>query len=153
MSVRLILAINPGSTSTKFAVYRNDLPVFEMNLIHSLEDLSNFKNIAEQYEFRKRLIIDKLTENKIDLSEIKAVVGRGGLVKPIESGVYEINERMISDLKSAAGGEHASNLGALIARDISDSLPGSKAYIVDPVVVDELQPEARITGFAEIRRI
>jgi len=153
MSVRLILVINPGSTSTKFAVFDNDSPVFEVNLPHPAEDLAKFKSIADQFDFRKKLIIDKLKEKKIRLSDIKAVVGRGGLVKPIESGVYEINERMISDLTLAIGGEHASNLGALIARDISMDLPGSKAYIVDPVVVDELQPEARITGFPEVKRV
>ena len=153
MSARLILAINPGSTSTKFAVFENDSPVFELNLNHTTEDLKKFKNIASQYDFRKKLIVDKLKEQNIKLSDIKAVVGRGGLVKPIESGIYEINDKMVSDLTSAAGGEHASNLGALIARDISGELPDSKAYIVDPVVVDELQPEARITGFPEIKRV
>jgi butyrate kinase len=153
MSKRLILAINPGSTSTKFAVFSEESLVFEATLNHSLEELSGFKCITDQFHFRKGLIMDELNKRRIDISEIKAVVGRGGLVKPIESGIYEVNDLMIDDLKKGVMGQHASNLGGLIANDIAAFLPGAKAYIVDPVVVDELQRVARISGHPEIERL
>ena len=123
MSVRLILAINPGSTSTKFAVFGEEALFFEKTLNHSLQELSGFDKITDQFHFRKDLILNELINRKTELSEIKAVVGRGGLVKPIESGVYEVNERMIQDLKKGVLGQHASNLGGLIANDIAGTLP------------------------------
>lgn len=153
MAKRLILAINPGSTSTKFALFEEESLVFEKTLRHSIEEISGFARIADQFNFRKNLIVQELVERKTDFSKIAAVVGRGGLVKPIESGVYNVNENMKRDLRNSIMGEHASNLGALIADDIVQSLPGSRAFIVDPVVVDELQPEARLSGHPEIDRI
>jgi butyrate kinase len=152
MAKRLILAINPGSTSTKFSVFEEDKLIFEKTLRHSAEDLAGFFKIPEQFNFRKNLIMNELAERKIDLSEIRAVVGRGGLVNPIESGVYRVNQTMRDHLKSELFGSHACNLGALIAYDIAASLPAAEALIVDPVVVDELQPVARITGHPEIER-
>jgi butyrate kinase len=152
MAKKLILAINPGSTSTKFSLFEEENLVFEFTLRHSLEELSGFKEITDQFHFRKKLIMDLLSERKTDFAEIKAVVGRGGLLKPIESGVYAVNEKMKQDLSSGKYGKHASNLGALIAGDIADSLPGSQAFIVDPVVVDELQPLARFSGLPSIKR-
>lgn len=153
MIKRLILAINPGSTSTKFAVYEEDTLLFEKTLRHSAEELAAFKVIADQFQFRKNLILNELTEQKVDVSRIAAIVGRGGLIKPIESGIYRVNEKMKDDLRKGLLGEHASNLGGLIADDIASLLKGSAAYIVDPVVVDELAPEARISGHPEIKRI
>lgn len=153
MSKRLILAINPGSTSTKFALFEEENLIFEKTLRHTFEEISGYGKITDQFHFRKNLILNELTEHNIDLSLIAAVVGRGGLVRPIESGIYEVNEKMIEDLRTGVLGQHASNLGGLIADDIAASLPGAKAYIVDPVVVDELEPVARLSGHPVIERI
>ncbi|HBC80228.1 MAG TPA: butyrate kinase [Bacteroidales bacterium] len=153
MSKRLILAINPGSTSTKFALFEEGNLLFEKTLRHTSEELSGYKKITDQFHFRMDLIMKELHAKKIDLSGLAAVVGRGGLIKPIESGIYEVNEKMINDLRKGIMGEHASNLGGLIADDIASSLPGARAYIVDPVVVDELEPVARISGHPAIERI
>ena len=149
---RLILAINPGSTSTKFSLFEEENLIFEKTLRHSAEELNNFKRMSDQFHFRKDLIMNELFERKIDLNRISAVVGRGGLVKPIESGIYKVNQRMKDDLAEGLLGQHASNLGGLIADDIAASLRSATAYIVDPVVVDELQPVARISGHPEIER-
>jgi len=153
MIKRLILVINPGSTSTKFALFEEDSMLFEKTLAHSHTEISGYKNITDQFEFRKKLILQELESRNTDLSRIAVIVGRGGLVKPIESGIYEVNERMIADLRTGLLGQHASNLGGIIAHDIALALPNAKAYIVDPVVVDELQPVARISGHPEIERI
>jgi len=152
MANRLILAINPGSTSTKFSLFDEEKLVFEKSLRHTTEELNNFEKITDQFHFRKGLIMNELTERKIDFARIAAVVGRGGLVKPIESGIYKVNQRMKDDLRAGFSGQHASNLGGLIADDIASSLCCAKAYIVDPVVVDELQSIARISGHPEIER-
>ena len=111
MENRLILAINPGSTSTKFSLFEEENLVFEKSLRHSAEELENFDKITDQFHFRKDLIMMELTERKIDSARIAAVVGRGGLVKPIESGIYEVNQRMKDDLRDGFSGQHASNLG------------------------------------------
>ena len=150
---RLLLVINPGSTSTKFSLFEEDISLFELTLTHTIEELGVFKKIVDQFHFRRDLIVRELAYRKTDLTRIAAVIGRGGLVKPIESGIYEVNDRMVNDLKTGLLGQHASNLGGLIAHDIAGSLPNAKAYIVDPVVVDELQPVARISGHPEIERI
>lgn len=152
MAKRLILAINPGSTSTKFSLFEEESLIFEKNLRHTQEELAGFEKISDQFNMRKDLIMNELLERKVDLNRIVAVVGRGGLLKPIESGIYEVNLRMKEDLIAGLNGHHASNLGALIADDIASSLPGAKAYIVDPVVVDEMEPVARISGLPEIKR-
>ena len=149
---QLILAINPGSTSTKIAVYRNSEKVFIKNINHDTNDLAQFETITDQYNFRKDIIIDELRKAKIDLDLISVVVGRGGLVRPIPSGVYEVNEALIQDLKEGVSGQHASNLGGLIAHDIACSLENTKAYIVDPVVVDEMDDIARISGHPNFER-
>lgn len=152
MAQRLILAINPGSTSTKFSLFEEDNLVFENTLRHSTDDLKGFDKITDQFLFRKDLIMQELTDRRVEFNRIKAVVGRGGLLKPIESGVYLVNKKMIDDLVRAKYGQHASNLGALIAHDLATFLPGSAAYIVDPVVVDEMQDVARLSGLPEIER-
>ena len=149
---RLILAINPGSTSTKFSLFEEEKLVFEKTLRHSSEELKKFERITDQFHFRRNLIMNELSERKTDLEKIAVVVGRGGLIKPIESGIYKVNQRMKDDLAAGYSGQHASNLGGLIADDIASSLSGASAFIVDPVVVDELQSIARISGHPEIER-
>lgn len=149
----LILAINPGSTSTKIAVYKDGRELFCKTLRHSSEELAPYKTVIDQLEFRKQTIKNALKENSIALSDLNLIVGRGGLVRPIPSGVYIVNDAMIDDIKSGKNGEHASNLGAMIARDIADEVGGIMAIIADPVVVDELDPVARITGHPAFRKI
>ncbi len=148
-----ILAINPGSTSTKIAVYRNTKSIFLKTLRHQTEELAHFKRITDQFQFRKDIILKELKEADIEIDKISAVVGRGGLIKPIESGVYSVNDKMKEDLINSIRGEHASNLGALIADDIATSLPNAKAYIADPVVVDEMEDIARISGHPKFERV
>lgn len=152
MKDKLILAINPGSTSTKFALYEENDKLMEKTLRHSTEELEGFSTVTDQLPFRYRVIMDALREGKADLKGIAAVVGRGGLVNPIESGIYEVNHLMKKHLSEALNGEHASNLGALLADMVVRQLPGAKAYIVDPVVVDELEPIARLSGHPLISR-
>jgi butyrate kinase len=149
---RLILAINPGSTSTKFSLFEEEKLIFEKTLRHSAEELKDFEKITDQFHFRMKLIMSELSERNIDPGRIAAVVGRGGLVRPIESGIYEVNQKMKDDLKNGLSGQHASNLGGLIADEIASSLSHATAFIVDPVVVDELQLVARISGHPEIER-
>jgi len=149
----LILAINPGSTSTKIAVFDNSKQVFLKNIKHSTEDLDKFEVITDQYEYRKNIIINELNQALTNISDIKIIVGRGGLVKPIRSGIYIVNDALKDDLRKGILGQHASNLGGLIADDIAQSIDGAKAYIADPVVVDELEPLARISGHPLFERI
>jgi len=147
-----ILTINPGSTSTKIAVYEDEILIHLHTIRHNSDELSVFKGIFDQYEFRKDLILKQLSDDHFDLNELSAVVGRGGLMRPLQSGVYEVNERMISDLKASIGGEHASNLGAVLAREIAENIPNCKSFIADPVVVDELQDVSRISGLPQFPR-
>ncbi len=149
----LILAVNPGSTSTKIALYNNNKSVFLKNIKHSAEDLKPFKNISDQYEFRMEIILKELENASTDINDISAVVGRGGLVKPIESGVYEVNQKMMEDLRIGFLGQHASNLGGLIAYEIASRTDGARAFIADPVVVDEMQEVARISGHPKFKRM
>lgn len=146
MESLLILAINPGSTSTKIAVYNGTTPKFIQTLRHSKEDLEPFAVVTDQFSFRKEIIIDQLQGEDIDLQSIKIIMGRGGLLKPVESGVIEVNQAMLDDLSSCDYGEHASNLGGMIAYDIASTIDGARAFIANPVVVDELDEKARISG-------
>lgn len=148
-----ILTINPGSTSTKIAVFENETNIFEKNIKHTVEELAPFKTIINQYEFRKEKILELLKANNIDINSINCIVGRGGLVKPIPSGVYEVNADLIADLIESRMGEHASNLGGLIADDLAKGLKNVKAYIADPVVVDELEDIARVSGHPLFERV
>ena len=149
-----ILTINPGSTSTKIAIFEDEKEIFSKTLRHTAEELSPYATVASQFQFRKDIILSELKDAGFNINEINAIVGRGGLVKPIESGVYEVNEALINDLNNPPLGEHASNLGGLIANDIAKSLNnGTKAYIADPVVVDELQEVARLTGHPDFTRV
>lgn len=145
-----ILAINPGSTSTKIAVYTDNEPTFTVSIQHTAEEIARFNQVVDQFDWRKQLIEKTLEENGIDIKSLSAVIGRGGIVSPIESGVYEVNDDLRHDLLHARM-QHASNLGGLIARDIADEI-GVKAYIADPVVVDEMMPYARISGVPELPR-
>ncbi len=148
-----ILAINPGSTTTKVAVFQNTTPLLVRSIHHTPKELERYSTFAEQYQFRKNIICEELKSAKIRLELIRAVVGRGGLLRPIESGVYEVNEKMLHDLQNSPFGEHASNLGGLIAYGFAQTLPNAKPYIADPVVVDELDPIARVSGHPAFRRI
>lgn len=146
-----MLIINPGSTSTKIAVYDDLNQVFGETLNHSNEELAAFDKIFSQYDFRKNAIIDSLKQRDIDIKTLSAVVGRGGDMRPIESGTYKVNDQMIDDLKTKATRQHASNLGAVIAAEIGNSC-NIPAFVVDPVVVDEMDDIARISGMADIKR-
>lgn len=147
-----VLAINPGSTSTKIAVFEGEKRLFDHSLSHSSEELARFPTIASQYEFRRLAIAEVLSAKGFDLESLAAVVGRGGLLHPIPGGVYRVNEDMKADILAAKYGEHASNLGALIADDFASRL-GIPAYIADPVVVDELSDLARISGHKLFQRV
>src|SRR4030042_2152207 len=147
-----ILVINPGSTSTKVALFSNEQLLFENKIEHSSKELSNFNKIIDQYYFRQDIMLSFLKEKGINLSTLHTVVGRGGLLKPIASGTYRINEKMLDDLRKGVSGEHASNLGGLLAYGIAENL-SIPSYIVDPVVIDEMKPVARISGMQEIPRI
>jgi len=146
-----ILAINPGSTSTKISLYENEIPIFTKNLSHSAEEIKKYDKISDQYEFRKEIILNAVKESGTDLSEIDVIVGRGGNMKPVQGGTYEINEAMVKDLKIGVMGQHASNLGGIIAHSIATEL-GICSYVVDPVVVDEFEEYARISGMPGIER-
>ncbi len=146
-----ILAINPGSTSTKFGVYQGEKAVLEEVLRHSAAELSDFSSTIDQFDFRKQVIIDSLVKNNFDINKLAAAVGRGGLLRPLPGGTYAVNEKMLSELKSGKYGEHASNLGALIAYAIAQKL-NIPAYIVDPVVVDEMEDVARLSGHPKFVR-
>ena len=151
-AVYRILAINPGSTSTKIAIFDNDKSVMETVLRHPAEEINKYPRISDQYEFRKNVILDTLNENGINITKLSAVVGRGGLLKPIEGGTYAVDDKMLEDLTIGVLGEHASNLGGILANEIAKQL-NIPSYIVDPVVVDELEEIARISGMPEVPRI
>ena len=151
MSSFKILVINPGSTSTKIAVYQDENVIFKLGIDHSAEELAPYANITDQFQMRKQVILRALEEHGIKISELDAVSGRGGLLWPIPGGTYLVNEKMLEDLKVGVQGQHASNLGGLIANEIAKEV-GGKAFIVDPVIVDELEPIARYSGLPEIER-
>jgi len=146
-----ILVINPGSTSTKIGMYRDDEEVFTSTVSHSSVDLAAFPTLTDQLEYREKAIMDTLEAHVVDLKALSCVVARGGLVRPIPHGTYRINARMKEDLISACYGGHASNLGALIADQISHKL-GIPSFIADPSVIDELDDVARVTGIKGIKR-
>ena len=149
----IILAINPGSTSTKIAIFHNTRPIFQKSIIHGLEQLKQFKRISEQFDFRKNIILDELHSADIDIKSIRLIAGRGGFVKPIPSGVYAVNMQMLEDLRNNLTGEHASNLGGVLAFEIARDIPGAEAFIADPVVVDEFDDIARYSGHPDFPRV
>ncbi len=153
MKFSRILVINPGSTSTKFAVYDNTVCSLLKTLHHSMAELSPFKTISDQFEFRKNLILSELKHDRIDLDSINIIIGRGGLTYPLKSGVYYINELMVEHCRKGVMGEHASNLGSLIAYDIAQMHPGTIALVADPVVTDEMDDIARVSGHPLFQRM
>ena len=148
-----ILVVNPGATSTKIAVFFNDIPVFVRTVEHKTEQLAQYegKPIVAQLNFRRQLILDTLYEEGYAPSDFDAVCGRGGLLRHIPSGTYEVTDRVLKDIENPPYGEHASNLGAVLAKSIAD-MAGVKAYFVDPVSVDEMTPVARVSGFKGMER-
>jgi len=146
-----ILVINPGSTSTKIGIFEDEKLSFIEVLRHDSETIKNYKKIFDQYDFRRNIILNFLKEKNISIDSLSCVVGRGGLIKPVKSGTYLVNDRMIEDLRESKRGEHASNLGAVLAYEIAKSV-GIPAFIVDPVVVDEMEDVARISGLYGIER-
>lgn len=144
-----ILVINPGGTSTKISVFNDKKEIFKESIGHTQEELNDFGTVFDQYEYRKSLIVEMLNENNFAVAEFDSVVGRGGLMKPISGGTYNVNDRMIEDLRNAINGEHASNLGAILAKNIAEEI-NVPSFVVDPVSVDEFQEESRITGLSDI---
>lgn len=151
-SSEVVLVINPGATSTKFAVFDGENPVLRQTVEHSASELQSFGRVFDQYRYRLDLITKALSEAGIKMKDLKAVVGRGGLLKPLKGGTYTINDQMLEDLKKAERGEHASNLGAVIAFNIAQQV-GIPAFIVDPVSVDEMEDIARVSGLPDIQRV
>ncbi|WP_147802856.1 butyrate kinase [Alkalicoccus halolimnae] len=146
-----VLAINPGSTSTKIGIFDNKHEILIKTIRHDRTELADYKTIIDQHSFRKKAILTSLDQAGINLSKLAAVVGRGGLLRPIEGGTYLINNSMLSDLKEGVSGQHASNLGGMIAHEIAEQL-NIYSFIVDPVVVDELDEVARVSGFSDFNR-
>lgn len=150
MSIKSLI-INPGSTSTKIGVFEDETLLFEETLRHSTEELSAYDTIVSQKDFRKNIILNLLKEKNFDINTLNVVVGRGGLLKPIPGGTYAVTPELLHDLEIGKQGQHASNLGGILAKDIADPLH-IPSYIVDPVVVDELIPIARYSGVPELPR-
>lgn len=141
-----ILAVNPGSTSTKIAIFENEKEVWDLKLTHSNEELAPFgSNIFEQYTFRRDVIVNALNEAGYPVASLDGIVGRGGLVKPIPGGTYIVDDNLLKDLEIGILGQHASNLGGPIAAELAKTA-NCNAFIVDPVVVDEMKPIAKFTG-------
>ncbi|HCM93024.1 MAG TPA: butyrate kinase, partial [Lachnospiraceae bacterium] len=145
------LIINPGSTSTKIGVFEDETLLFDETLRHSTEEIAGYASIVDQKDFRKDIIMNFLKEKDFDIKSLDFIVGRGGMLKPIPGGTYETTDALVEDLKAGVSGQHASNLGGILAREIGDSI-GVPSYIVDPVVVDELMPIARYSGVPELPR-
>lgn len=145
------LIINPGSTSTKIGVFEDETLLFEETLRHSTEEIAQYASIVDQKDFRKNIILDLLKEKDFDMKSLNVVVGRGGMLKPIPGGTYAVTDDLLEDLKIGKQGQHASNLGGILAREIGDEI-GAPSFIVDPVVVDELEPIARYSGVPELPR-
>ena len=150
MSVKSLI-INPGSTSTKIGVFEDETLLFEETLRHSTEEIAQYASIVDQKDFRKEIIVHLLNEKNFDINSLNMVVGRGGMLKPIPGGTYAVTDDLLEDLKIGKQGQHASNLGGILAREIGDSI-GAPSFIVDPVVVDEMMPIARYSGVPELPR-
>lgn len=150
MSIKSLI-INPGSTSTKIGVFEDETLLFEETLRHSTEEISQYASIVDQKDFRKNIIVNLLNEKNFDINSLNMVVGRGGMLKPIPGGTYAVTDELLEDLKIGKQGQHASNLGGILAREIGDSI-GAPSFIVDPVVVDEMMPIARYSGVPELPR-
>ena len=147
-----ILVINPGSTSTKIGVFENDTLLFDKTLRHPAEEIAKFATIPDQKSWRKELVEQALAENNFDMKKLTAICARGGLVKPIRGGTYATSDALLADCVAGVQGQHACNLGGLIAREIGDEL-GIPSFIADPPVVDEMQAIARYSGHPLIQRV
>ncbi|MCI6692152.1 MULTISPECIES: butyrate kinase [unclassified Clostridium] len=147
-----LLIINPGSTSTKIGVFQDEKELFQETLRHSSDEIAKYETIFDQMDFRKDIILNILKEKNFDLNSLSAVVGRGGMLKPMASGTYKVNDKMLEDLKIGVQGQHASNLGGMLANKIAEEL-NIPSFIVDPVVVDELDNVARVSGVPELPRL
>ena len=147
-----ILVINPGATSTKIAVFDEEQQLYKLGLDHSAEELNQFDRVIDQADYRKAAILDAITAAGYKLTDFDAVCGRGGLYRPIPSGTYAVNDKVMHDVETAPYGEHPSNLGAYLAKKLGDMV-GIPAFFVDPVCVDEMTEVAHYTGFAEFRRL
>lgn len=145
------LIINPGSTSTKIGVFEDETLLFEETLRHSTEEIAQYASIVDQKDFRKEVILAILKEKNFDMKSLNVVVGRGGMLKPIPGGTYAVTDALLEDLRIGVSGQHASNLGGILAREIGDTMD-IPSYIVDPVVVDELMPVSRVSGVPELPR-
>jgi butyrate kinase len=152
MSAQQILVIYPEADITKIAVYRNISLIFLKSIRHKPEALVGFTHVIEELDYRTGLILEELKNNQINFEDIAVVMARGGLIKPLKSGVYQVNEAMKRDLRVGIMGMHATNLGGLIADKIASELPNAKAYLADPVVVDEMEPIAKVSGLPQIER-
>jgi butyrate kinase len=152
MTLFNILVVNPKDKLTQIAVYQNYKLLYMISRKHSDGELSSFESIYDQVGFRKNIILKELASNDFDLSSLKIVISRGGLIKPVQSGVYAMNEQLKHDLVHSPVGEDIINIGGLLADAIASEIPGAQAMVADPTVVDELQDVARITGSPEIRR-
>lgn len=146
-----ILVVNPGSTSTKIAVFNDEQIVFKKSISHPAEEVAKFPTVMDQFDFRTQLVLDELRQAGIAVN-FDAVVGRGGLAKPMEGGVYEVNQTMIDDMRNATH-QHACDLGCIIANEIASKIDGCKCYIADPGVTDELNDYARVCGSPLMHRI
>lgn len=150
MSIKSLI-INPGSTSTKIGVFEDENLLFDETLRHSTEEIAQFDSILAQKDFRKNIIMSFLEKKNLDIKTLDVIVGRGGLLKPIPGGTYAVSDALLHDLEIGVQGQHASNLGGILAKEIGDSI-GAPAYIVDPITVDELEAPARYSGAPELPR-
>lgn len=146
-----ILAINPGSTSTKIGLFEDETPLFVETIRHDAGELAQYAHIFDQYPLRRDAVLQAVDKHGIPFESLDAVAGRGGILRPVASGTYRVNEHMLADLKEPGEREHASNLGAVIAKEIAQRA-GVEAFVVDPISVDEFDDIARISGLPEIER-
>lgn len=150
--VPLILAIHPRIPFTNIGVFRNQQMLFLKKVNHPEEERKNFKQYADETEYRTKKILNELKENEIPIKDIKVIIGRGGLIRPIKAGVYNINDSIVEDLKDCVGGDDVVNLGGLLADSLAKHIKDAKAYIADPAVVDEFEDLARVSGHPEFER-
>lgn len=151
MDKKYVLAINPGSTSTKVAIYEGEYEIKSNTIHHSKNELEMYERVIDEYDYRLNLIYNWLREENIDISCLRAVVGRGGLLRPMPGGTYLVTEKMLEDLRIGITAEHAANLGGILAKGIADKAEVD-AFIIDPVAVDEFEEVARISGLKDLER-
>lgn len=148
----LILVINPRHDFTKIGVFENTKLLYLKRIMHSAEELAKYNKLSEQVPFRTRCVVEELKQNDMPLDRFAAIVGRGGLIKPLSSGVYEVNDKMLNDLYNSHYSEDVVNLGGMLAHEVQKVMPNARAVIADPVVVDELDEIARVSGHPNFER-